>query len=109
MSVHQRLRKIENAIRSARLGYVGHDLAAEMRAMERYLDGGPVPEEPPCPSYDDPERHFHRYRTVICVLMRSKGDLVDGEYLPGLSDIEKRIVDGYLRALAMLTNPPDPV
>jgi hypothetical protein len=104
MSVRQRLRRLEKEVQHAGPGYVARDFAAEMQAIRSYLDGiGPPPPEPPCPSWDDPEEHFRRYRTSLCFLMRGKGDLGEGEYLPGMSDHERRCVDGWIHALEVST------
>jgi len=104
VNIRRRLERIEKQLRQQSPDAPGRDFTAECAAIRAYLDGtGPPPPEPPCPSWEDPEEHFCRYRTGLCFLMRGHGDLTEGEFLPGMDEAERHRVDGYLRALELMT------
>jgi hypothetical protein len=61
-----------------------------------YLCGqGPRPPDPPCPSWFDPAEWASRMRIGRCLDYRWTGELGPGEYLPDMTEEERRYVDSH--------------
>ena len=120
MSIHRRLDKIEKQLSAGGSTPEKTEALADAEAVQAdtaatlaYLAGkGLPPPQPRCPAGTDPEGHFRRYRIRLCHLMRCKGDLAKGEYLPGMTEDDRRRLDAYELAWRLVLHrrgdPPPP-
>lgn len=60
----------------------------------------PYPGFPPCPPGADPEKWYRKQSIGKCIKLMIEGKLPVGEYLPGMTEEEKRRVDHWWRILA---------
>jgi hypothetical protein len=58
------------------------------------------PPDPPCPPWFDPAEWESRMRVGRCIDYRLTGGLGPAEYLPDMSEEERRELDGFTEALA---------
>jgi len=101
MSLRTRLNRLEQkAADAARVEPEQPDLFERIRQHLAYERGeGPRPPDPPCPRWFKPAEWEKRMRIGRCGEDRFAGRLGDNEYLPGMDDEEKRLVDGYCVAI----------
>jgi hypothetical protein len=90
-----RLRKAEAQAAPVKSG-AQESVFDRIRAYAAWFAGtGPWPPDPPCPAGYDPDAWSSRMRLKTAWALVTRGDLAPGEYPPGLTDEERREVDGY--------------
>jgi hypothetical protein len=102
MTFQMRLERLEGMVADAgRAARKGDALCDRSEQRAAYLRGeGPRPPDPPCPAWFDPAEWESRMRFGRCLDYRMTGKLGAGEYLPEMTEKERREIDGFTEALA---------